>query len=171
MIIIFEGTDCVGKTTLLNKVATKLNYPTFKRDRTVLPDAGNAFDCYIEIDLLLDFINQTNINLIVDRLWLSEIVYSEVYGREYNKKAYELFDLTMQNQSIIICVTANGISIKNRFAKEDMVTFDKALEIQQKYFDYIHILHTPLIFIDNSDNVSIDINVDKIVNIINKYNK
>lgn len=84
MIIIAEGIDRVGKTTLCNKLSTELNIPIFKKDRT---------DCKISTcqrdDILVNFGNAHGLidawsmlpsseDLIIDRFYWTEYVYTKV---------------------------------------------------------------------------------------------
>ena len=82
MIIIIEGIDRVGKTTLANKLSKELNIPIFKKDRIGKNDAtydsmvvnfGNAAG-------LLDMWNWSmfNADIIVDRFHWTESVYGTI---------------------------------------------------------------------------------------------
>lgn len=83
MIIIIEGIDRVGKTTLANKLSTQLNIPIFKKDRIglnsdsstnmMLANFGNAKG-------LVDMWNwdKFKMDMIVDRFHWTESVYGRV---------------------------------------------------------------------------------------------
>ena len=83
MIIIIEGIDRVGKTTLANKLSSELNIPIFKKDRigknkdisynSMVVNFGNATG-------LLDMWNwsEFNADIIVDRFHWTESVYGTI---------------------------------------------------------------------------------------------
>lgn len=82
MIIIVEGIDRVGKTTLCNALSTELNIPIFKKDRTECP-----LSIYSKDDVLVNFGNacglidawrMSNENIIVDRFYWTEYVYTKL---------------------------------------------------------------------------------------------
>jgi thymidylate kinase len=84
MILILEGSDDSGKTTLVEKLSHQLGWPIFFK-----PDTKKYFpidwDKYQNFYTLLTY----NVfsqwpkcsNIIVDRLWLSAIIYSKAFGR------------------------------------------------------------------------------------------
>lgn len=82
MIIIIEGIDRVGKTTLANKLSEELNIPIFKKDRigknditydSMVINFGNAAG-------LLDMWNWSKFDadIIVDRFHWTESVYGSI---------------------------------------------------------------------------------------------
>ena len=83
MVIIIEGIDRVGKTTLANKLNKELNIPVFKKDRigknkdisynSMVINFGNATG-------LLDMWNWIDFkqNIIVDRFHWTESVYGTI---------------------------------------------------------------------------------------------
>lgn len=82
MIIIIEGIDRVGKTTLANKLSKELNIPVFKKDRigkkdttydSMIVNFGNASG-------LLDMWNWKGFkqDIIVDRFHWTESVYGSI---------------------------------------------------------------------------------------------
>ena len=80
MIIIVEGIDRVGKTTLCNKLKEELNIPIFKNERVC-----NRMLYNIEVELanqLTNFLSDVNCDVILDRFFYSEFVYG-LADREY----------------------------------------------------------------------------------------
>lgn len=93
MVIIIEGIDRVGKTTLAKKLSEKYNIPIFKQERiggneVVLNPVrngkmvaeSNILMNYVRGRTLVDFWNWSgyNQNIIVDRFHWTEAVYSLV---------------------------------------------------------------------------------------------
>lgn len=83
MIIIIEGIDRVGKTTLANKLSKELNIPVFKKNRMCGNESKDeeavAFN-YGNAAGLLDMWNWSKFNadIIVDRFHWTESVYGQV---------------------------------------------------------------------------------------------
>ena len=83
MIIIIEGIDRVGKTTLANKLSKELNIPVFKKDRICGNEAKDQ--CATNFNYgnaagFVDMWNWTNFkeDIIVDRFHWTESVYGQV---------------------------------------------------------------------------------------------
>ena len=85
MIIIVEGIDRVGKTTLCNKIAKECNIPIYRHvgDRDVNKIKNNE-----ETDKFKQIVNVcaiTNADIVLDRFHLSDYVYGTI-ERGYDKK-------------------------------------------------------------------------------------
>lgn len=92
MIIIFEGPDRCGKTTLAKKVAEHFSIPYFKSSKQgfceVDLEQGNKHDWRF----MLDFLSQTNPNVVFDRSFISQYVYSRIFREENVLKNFESLD-------------------------------------------------------------------------------
>ena len=82
MIIIVEGIDRVGKTTLCNLLSEELGYPIFKD--SVFKEYSGTHHKPIYFEKLLSCINMLKCvdNIIVDRFHLTEFVYGH-FNRHY----------------------------------------------------------------------------------------
>lgn len=86
MVIIIEGIDRVGKTTLANMISKKYHIPIFKQERiekgtlTALGKVGNYYENYIRAKSLVEFWNSDSFtqDIIIDRFHWTEAVYSWV---------------------------------------------------------------------------------------------
>ena len=90
MIIIVEGIDRVGKTTLVNKLKESTGFPVFKHDGSFFDyskmDNMNETDKMVQ---LLEFAKVTNKpSVIFDRFHASDFVYGSL-ERGYNEKEAE----------------------------------------------------------------------------------
>lgn len=99
MVIIIEGIDRVGKTTLANKLSKELNIPIFKKDRigkndstydSMIVNFGNAAG-------LLDMWNWKDFkqDIIVDRFHWTELVYGEIERRPDTRFYMNIIENTM----------------------------------------------------------------------------
>lgn len=84
MIIIFEGSDYSGKTTLVERLSHQVGWPIFFKPDTkkYFPNDWDKYQNFYTL-LTYNFFLQwpKNASLIVDRLWLSAIIYSKAFGR------------------------------------------------------------------------------------------
>lgn len=83
MIIIVEGIDRVGKTTLCNIISEELNIPIYnhigKRNLNLINNDIET-DLYLQI---LEICRLTNSSIIFDRLYFTDFVYGKI-ERNYN---------------------------------------------------------------------------------------
>lgn len=105
MIIIVEGIDRVGKTTLVNKLQKEFNYPVFKD----LPkyynlDFKNKEINTSKLDLLVNLFETKIIkDVILDRGHFTEYVYGLI-NRKYNNEYIEDIDNRLSKLDNIIMV-------------------------------------------------------------------
>lgn len=97
MIIIVEGIDRVGKTTLCNKLHERLNIPIYKHDKSKLDysDMSNESETLKMLHLLDEYDN-----IIFDRFHWSDYVYGTI-ERNYNKKQAVLNLLLIQSKLLL----------------------------------------------------------------------
>lgn len=102
MIIIVEGIDRVGKTTLCKKLSSAFDIPVYKHNSVYFDyskmDNANETDKMLQI---IDVIKQCNGSIIFDRFHLSDFVYG-VIERKYDES------LAKRNMNIIDNALASG---------------------------------------------------------------
>ena len=103
MVIIVEGIDRVGKSTLCNKLSGKFKIPIHKYNGIVpyyKMKSDEETDKFLGIIQLLQ---ETRSNIIFDRAYLTDFVYG-IIERDYDhKKAlfnFELIEFELQNLNI-----------------------------------------------------------------------
>lgn len=122
MILIFEGVDKSGKTTLRNDVARELR-KSYGGDRiveykaTIKPtSAADAHVAYLQYKAIFDLANQNPDKLfILDRSYISEMVYSQVmrcYEGMLDERYAEFLD---RKDVLIVHVDAEDDVLKERF--------------------------------------------------------
>ena len=97
-VVIVEGIDRVGKTTLINKLKKEVNFVQYEfknyfkeysREKEKLRNTDFDLTRQLESRELLcclswlDALKDTDINIVIDRLYLSEYAYGLIY-RSYN---------------------------------------------------------------------------------------
>lgn len=84
-LLIFEGSDCTGKSTLINKIYE--TYETLGDSNVILIHNGvyesraQAFEAYC--DQLSDNADKA---ILLDRSYISELIYGSIYRNEHNSK-------------------------------------------------------------------------------------
>lgn len=142
--LMFEGVDCVGKSTLIKAFNQNKNFKLRKTERP--NDRNSSIKIYNQLSLEL---TQTGVigdrGLICDRGFISELVYSPLY-RNYNSDY--IYDLIRKaNNVIYVFVDSNIEKIKERF-DFDYVKL-KDIEYLQKRF-HEEFINIPHIYIDTS---------------------
>jgi thymidylate kinase len=120
MIIILEGPDGSGKTTLANKIKDQTGFMLLHRSHQTDSNAESLFDEYAQVI-------KAGKNCIMDRGWYSEMVYGPVMrgGSAITyPQMYELERMLAKNGALIIHCTAPEATLWKRCLKrgEDYVT-------------------------------------------------
>lgn len=139
MRIIFEGPDGVGKTTLANKIADH-----FGCDIIHMTEKGSkAFDDYSDKAWLR--------NIVSDRCFMSEIIYSTVFDRKPKISAIQFESLLRQYRDLhwkIIVLDAPTDVIKKRLKlrnDEDEAKIKKINELRTVYLGVAKFYDIPII--------------------------
>lgn len=133
MIIIIEGPDGSGKTTLANKIKEQTGYMLLHRSHHTDAKPDSLFDEYAQVI-------KAGKNCIMDRGWYSEMVYGPVM-RDGSlityPQMYELERLLAKSGALLIYCTAPERTLWKRccLRGEDYVTSKSAFERICKGFD------------------------------------
>lgn len=152
MIIIVEGIDRVGKSTLCNKLSKELRMPIYKHDNKQFD--YSAMDNENETDKMLQLIDLYGIlngDVIFDRFHMSDLVYG-IMLRNYNvqsaSKNYKLIDDRLsglwRQEAILILVKPTDIEKSSHEHGTDLTEYDRLMQaafdmsdIEMKYIcDY-----------------------------------
>ena len=135
MIVIVEGIDRVGKTTLVNKLVQG-GFINLK-DEFILAN-HNLIDSFEDYSVgkcesfyvLAKSLSDSGKNVVIDRLYLTELVYGACDRLGSNQVACFGLDTLFENEGAILCwVKANDLELSNKLAgvdqtkKEDMFKF------------------------------------------------
>jgi len=119
-IIIIEGTDKSGKSSIANILHKKMNIPCFKNLNEKEMIIENDFDIEFKYvpEFLINILTQTGLSIILDRSYPSQYVYSLYYNRRFNSKKLWRIDklFSYLNAKIIICIKNNNLE-KDEFIK------------------------------------------------------
>lgn len=146
--IILEGPNNVGKSWLAANL--KLKYPQFEIEH--LSEASpNSIEFYKNLIVNEEY-------LILDRYALSEIVYSQLYGRPTSVSIEDIFKLVSNDNTLIIYVDA------------DYDFIIKAYDNKNEEFDYTTVLIEKQLFY-NLYNTLLEngINIIRVKNHVHPY--
>lgn len=149
MIVIFEGVDKSGKTTLFDDVVNYVMTTGHFQDYQVLTfkagikpkgidDAEKVFGQYKGVFDLHDQNEDTL--LLMDRSYISELVYSGV-KRDYDAMDNDEYDDLLSRQDILLVyVSTDEASYADRFASEgeDYVVTDDIPDLMSRYDEVIN---------------------------------
>ena len=131
MNIIIEGVDGIGKSTLVNGLANALNFAVIHNKA----NTNNTIDYYYKL--------QRVPSVIQDRSFISEKIYSEIFGRHEilsNENIDLLFTTdedTENNKYIILYSSDSKIYIYNNKDETDLLK-DKQIEINSMYREFAY---------------------------------
>ena len=134
MIIIVEGIDRVGKTTLCNILSKELDIPIYKHSQKVMQ--YSAMDNVNETDKmlqLLDICDITDIDIIFDRFHFSDYVYGireRGYESDNATKLFRLLDEKLYSMNaIIIHVVPVDINWSSAQHGSDLFLYDRLMRV------------------------------------------
>ena len=130
MIIIVEGIDRVGKTTLCNKLSEKFGIPIHKYKGVL---SYNEMDNYNETDKILisfQILKETKSSIILDRMQFSDYVYGVLernYSIEDAKHNFEKIDNAICNEDdvFLIYMLPTDIEESSRQHGKDLSVYDE----------------------------------------------
>lgn len=102
-VIIFEGADNVGKTTIAQALSVKLQIPYFKnpREHNEVMSGNTAIETRKGM-MLMDFLKETGYSAIFDRNYPSEYAYSNALDREVHIEALKEMDDTYASMGALV---------------------------------------------------------------------
>jgi len=135
-VIIFEGHDRSGKSTIAKALGEELGIPIYKAQRD-----KHWWDPMVNISYFTEgitqFIEQTGISVILDRWMPSDYMYSKLFDRDISyRKIFELDErFAKMNAKLIICYKDPDKYIVDtedfEFVKPEMYT-----EMTRLYHEY-----------------------------------
>jgi thymidylate kinase len=165
VIVIVEGADGSGKTTLCKALHAALDVPIYKPTRTPMDGTltvreSQAAD-WAAIHMAQVLIDSTGTDLILDRSFPSEWVYGQVYGRTID-------DMQVQNLDSIVADRGFGVLLRYddpevAFSRADahIATMTRMLQLMRAYDEYVDRSSMSWLVLDATE--SITTNVDWVV--------
>lgn len=135
MVIILEGADLVGKTTLANELSLRLNIP----QTGIWIDLNDPKPAVISVSRTLKMIIHTlHPDIIFDRSFMSEWVYSKIRNREDGYINSLINEWEQIKDLYLVILYANDNILKNRFAirGDNHFLIDDILKANGLYQDF-----------------------------------
>ena len=164
-IIMIEGADNVGKSTIGKALAKRIHYDYFKMSRSNIfvkkedPKIVEAMHAF-QIESFYNFSVLVNFNVILDRFYLSEIVYGKLFRKidedflwEYDKKFAKL------NLKLIV------LKKDENKLEDELWTNEQLCTIQRKYVETYEKSACDKILIDTS-NEDLESQLSQIINFL-----
>jgi len=108
MIIILEGPDNSGKTTIAKELSRRsgISYYKFPKQNEAVQQLETANITRYASTFFADFIQQVPVNVIMDRHYPTEMVYAKALGRPYDYEIIRYLDnqFAKANACIVICM-------------------------------------------------------------------
>jgi len=125
--IIVEGTDLVGKTTLVRALVKRLNELGESHIPLPLSKLPESFDKYT------DYIPLMNPNVVWDRFYLSRQAYGQALQNQETLSAAGLQTLdawtTLHCGFVVLCIAERGGDNHNRFLADQWAKCDQSKEM------------------------------------------
>ncbi len=155
-VIILEGTERTGKTNIAAGLSARLNIPIFKAQvqKKFFMGDRSQFLPFLRFGetTLADFLEQTGTDVILDRNWPSEIVYSEHFKRPTDADVVAQLDETYARMGALIVVCTRLQGYAGRVDEDDItIKEDQIAAIDRLYKQRIPAVKTRHIFLDTSD--------------------
>lgn len=154
MKIAFIGPDMTGKSNIAQALSKEIGIPVFKNTGEWSTRLSSE-DYFVNLlrfggPFLMNFIEQTDTNVILDRFYPCEMVYSKVFGRSTDMEVIDWMDKQFSKigGAFIICLKKNYKGLVDDVYPEDLTTekFIKLDKLYREFYEYTnckaHILYT-----------------------------
>lgn len=160
--LIFEGCDCVGKTSIINELQPLFNQIVKMNQPKGYEDAKSY---YFEFKNYLN----NNVGILLDRGFLGEEIYGPL-KRGYNVEYMRNLELELNDNNVIIIVTADVNKIKNRF-DGDFLKIEE-LEVVDNWYNNVYnkVNYSKKLLVDSTD-LSPKQLANSIIRILKKWEK
>lgn len=159
MIYIFEGIDKSGKTTLAELLSKYLDIPIFRSSDQKSKKLDLEKAIQYDWNFYLDIASQTNQDIIFDRSYISQYVYSLVY-RKHN--VYKLYSIDQYNNifleynrklqkidhKLFYCLRKDYNNIYDDFV--DLSKVNKLKEVYETFFNLKESVNKIDLYFENS---------------------
>lgn len=161
MILIFEGADNSGKTTIAKELSRIIGFQYFKHSNQKSNfETISRYKQIIEANFFIDFLSQINLDLIIDRHIISEYAYSKAYRRPV------FFDEILKIDKQLAKLGAKVIYCHKNVLKnyrDEIIDAYMVPKIQKAYEWYLdHHISMPHLFLHTTDE-NLENQIHKIV--------
>ncbi|HTJ49422.1 MAG TPA: hypothetical protein VL443_08230 [Cyclobacteriaceae bacterium] len=137
-IIVFEGPDGSGKSTIAKALSEEIKYPYFKNPREhqqMLEGELNVLTRYAGM-YFANLIQVVPMDVIIDRHYMSEWVYAQVLKRPFDMTVMREIDDLFEKAGVILV-----LCMKNDYSKivdkDNLIKAEIIPEIAEKYIGFL----------------------------------
>ena len=136
-IVIFDSPDGTGKTNIAQGLSMDLKVPYFRVPTQEKNWADRNFVSSLRYGepMMLNMIKQLNMDIILDRAYPAEWVYSQVYGRETDMDVLERVDNEFANMGAYIVVPLRRDYTNSRH--DHLVSKEMLKPLHDKYLEFL----------------------------------
>ena len=134
MIVLIEGPDGAGKTTLCNELMRLDKFYYIHLNKV-----DNIEDFYKKFIKDIKRFKKHNLNLIIDRAYISNIIYSKVYGGEALKES-TILKIKKYIDKTIVCLPSNKQKYLEEFEKLKKVRKEEYNSMEEIYVGFSNYL-------------------------------
>jgi hypothetical protein len=151
-----EGTERVGKTNIAAALSARLGIPTFKAQvqKKFFMGDRSQFLPFLRFGetTLADFLEQTGTDVILDRNYPCEIVYSQHFSRPTDPDVTAQLDAAYARMGALIVLCTRFQGYAGRVDEDDLtIKEDQIAAIDKLYRERVPQLKTRHIILDTSD--------------------
>lgn len=153
-VIIFDSPDGTGKTNIAQGLSMDLKIPYFRvpTQETQWVERSFVHSLRYGEPMMLNMIKQLKMDIILDRAYPAEWVYSQVYGRETDMKVLERVDEEFAKLGAHIVVPLRRSYDKVRH--DHLVAKEMLPKLHDKYLEFVQwtMCSTVVIYVDDFKN-------------------
>ena len=132
-VIIFEGLDRSGKTSIATETSKLLGIPYFKFEKHNYWDEKKYENAtYYDQPFFVELLKQTGLSIVADRAYPSEYAYAPLFDRQLDEKFLRKIDDAHAELGTIIVLCIK----RNVNEKDEKVPMDKYKDIISRYLDF-----------------------------------
>jgi thymidylate kinase len=159
MFLIFEGTDLAGKSTIIKSLIEKQS--RFKPFNFFNSKKTNDWMKYIDVIAETEYnvLKQIqNNNFILDRFFVSSIIYEKVFNRKYDISYINENDFS-DSITVFVKTPLDVLIDRSKYRNEDSKILNRLEVLLYEYENYFSTYKNKLIVIDGSLDIEDNINI------------
>lgn len=175
MIIVFEGVNKVGKTTLMEKISNKLSIPCFRNMKNPDMKEISGFCHYNDFNediVIFNLLRTIGGSILLDRSISSDCIYKRMINVYFPQEILEWWKIKLLELKVIyIWVDSPWDEINNR-KNHSEIKFEKYEYLTKEYrnlYDYLSSCGVRTIHFNNTGDINK--NVDELMIKINKLSQ
>lgn len=166
-IVLFEGPDKSGKTSIAKALSRQIKIPYFKNrmERNQKISGQTKIMTEFAVPYLLNYIEQTGTSCIMDRNYPSEWAYGQVEQRDIDLEMIRTLDnwFAAFETYIVICYKSYYEDFHDETTPREHL-----YALVQKYHEFVHWTNCPRILLLDTVNKDLEYQLEKITDFLNE---